>query len=189
MPNDTPRHRVSPIPPHPSRRSEAHHLGQTHPAPPPRDLRDPRARATLCYALPLAPALYLLARERGNRFIRMHAAQALIFFVGVGFMQALLFALVVILGNATAGSRAELPVSLALWGALIALGLAALTLWLRLLADAGRGRLRWRPILTPLAAWLEPLFANRAPPASNAGRARRNTAGGSAAPTEPGPWE
>jgi uncharacterized membrane protein len=112
--------------------------------------------------LPLAPALYLLAHERRNRFVRLHAAQALVFFAGLGIAQTLLFVVVVVLGNVTADSRAELPVSLALWSALIAFGLGALTLWLRLLAESWRGFLRRRPILSPLATRLEALSSRLA---------------------------
>jgi uncharacterized membrane protein len=99
----------------------------------------------------------MLARERRNRFVRLHAAQALVFFACVGLAQTLLFALVVLLGNAAAGSLAELPISLLLWGVLIALGIGAFVLWLRLLADAWGGRLRRRPVLSPLATQLERL--------------------------------
>ena len=169
-----PRPLANPIPPRPSHPSEA------------RDLRDPRVRAALCYALPLAPALYLLARERRIRFVRLHAAQALVFFVGVGLAQTLLFALVVVLGNETVGSWAELPAILLLWGAMIALALGALTLWLRLLTDSWRGRLRRRPVLSALATRLERLAAGLTRAASTAGRAGRNTAGRSATPPAPG---
>lgn len=186
MPNDTPRPRASLSRLRRSRPSEAR---QAHAAPSPRALRDPRARATLTYALPLAPALYLLARERRARFVRLHAAQALIFFAGIGLAQALLFALAVVLGNVAAGSWAELPVGLLLWGALLALGAGAFMLWLRLLAEAWNGRLRRRRVLSPLATRLERLAASFTRAVSSAGEASRNIphdACADAAPRSPG---
>ncbi|HEU0025945.1 MAG TPA: hypothetical protein VFQ25_02420 [Ktedonobacterales bacterium] len=190
MPSDTPRPRASHTRPRPSRPSEprlAGSHGQPRGALTPTTL-DPRGSATLGYALPLVPALYLLARERRNRFVRLHAAQALVFFACVALAQTLLFALVIFFGNVAVGTTAELPVSLALWGALIALGVGALVLWLRLLADAWHGRLRRRPILSPLASELERLTADLARAASNARRARRNSPHSSdvdATPTTP----
>src|SRR5579859_867385 len=192
MPSDMPPRPASPIPLRPSRPSEARKAHEARARRPAltaqyaRDLRNPRVRATLCYALPLAPALLMLARERRNRFVRLHAAQALVFYAGVGLAQTLPFALVVVLGNEAAGSWAELPAILLLWGAMIALVLGALTLWLRLLADAWRGRLRRRPAISALATQLERLAADLTRAASTAGRALRNTAGRSATPPAPG---
>ena len=186
-----PRRPANPTPPRPSRPSEARQAHEARArrsaltAQIARDLRDPRVRAALCYALPLVPALYLLARERRTRFVRLHAAQALVFFAGVGLAQTLLFALVVVLGNEAAGSWAELPVIVLLWGAMIALVLGAFTLWLRLLADAWRGRLRRRFVISGLATRLERLAAHLTRAASTAGRPRRNTASGSATPRAP----
>jgi uncharacterized membrane protein len=192
MPSDTPHPHASHTRPRPSRPSEPRPSGLTGPRGSHVRRRattiplDPRASATLCYALPLLPALYLLARERRNRFVRLHAAQALVFFACVALAQTLLFALVVFVGNIAAGTVAELPVSLAFWGALIALGFGALVLWLRLLADAWQGRLRRRPILSPVASELERLMADLARATSRTQRARRNDSDGNVAPTAPG---
>jgi uncharacterized membrane protein len=191
MPSDTPRPHASHTRPRPSRPSEPRPsslAGLRDPLDRPRATTiplDPRVSATLGYALPLVPALYLLARERRNRFVRLHAAQALVFFACVALAQTLLFALVIFFGNLAAGTAAELPISLAFWGALIILGFGALVLWLRLLADAWHGRLRRRPILSPVASELERLTADLARATSSARRPRRNDSHRNAAPTIP----
>lgn len=136
-------------------------------------LRDPRLRAALAYALPLAPALYLLWRERDNRFVRLHAAQALTFFTLVAVAQVVLFALVVMVGNLLPGGWLAAVVGLLFWAAFIALGVGGFTLWLRLLNDCAQGRVRRRRLLTPLAKRIESstlLFTRSASAAYHAGR-------------------
>jgi uncharacterized membrane protein len=129
--------------------------------------------AAFAYALPIAPALLMLARERRNRFVRLHALQALVFYVWVALAQSALYALLVISGNLTHA----LPVAVALFCVFLALfaalGLLALRTWLRLLCDALAGRRSWFPLLTWPADRLDRLFA-RGDHTSARGRAGKN---------------
>ena len=101
--------------------------------------RDPRTRAALCYVFPLAPALYLLWRERRDVFIRLHAAQSVVFFGGLAVAQTLLFVALVALGNwAPAGGWLS-ALGLLFWALFLALGLGGFALWLRLLKTARMG--------------------------------------------------
>ncbi|MGH2484451.1 MAG: hypothetical protein ACRDHE_00415, partial [Ktedonobacterales bacterium] len=105
-----------------------------------RTRRNPRVLAAFAYALPLAPALLMLARERRNSFVRLHALQALVFYVLVALAQSALYALLVVTGNYSH----SLPLAVALFCVFFALfgglGLLALRTWLRLLRDALAGR-------------------------------------------------
>lgn len=126
-----------------------------------RTRRNPRVLAAFAYALPIAPALLMLARERRNRFVRLHALQALAFYVLVALAQSALYALLVVTGNLSHA----LPVSVALFCVFFALyaalGLLALRTWLRLLRDALAGRRSWFPLISWPAERLDRLFARR----------------------------
>ncbi len=137
---------------------------------------DPRTRAALAYLFPLLPGLYLLWRERGNRFVRLHAAQAVVFFSAVALAQTILFIALVALGNWAPGGWWLTALGLFFWAAYIALGLGSLMLWLRLLNDCIRGRLRRRPLLAPLTTRLEVATLQFALSASAAYHARQNGA-------------
>lgn len=138
--------------------------------------QDPRTRAALCYALPLLPALYMLWRERRNRFIRLHAAQAVVFFSGMALAQTALLVAIIPLGNWVTSAWLATVLGLLFWAAFIALGLGGLTLWLRMLNDCVHSRLRRRPLLTPLAVRLEAVSLQFTQSASAAYHARRNDA-------------
>ncbi len=135
---------------------------------------DPRTRAALCYLFPLLPSLVTLWRERRNRFVRMHAAQAVVFFSAVALAQVILFAALAPLGNWIVDGWAPVALGLLFWAAFIALGLGSLTLWLRLLNDCAHARLRSRPLLTPLAVRLEVTTLQFTRSASAAYHTRRN---------------
>lgn len=137
--------------------------------------RDPRTRAALCYVIPLAPALYLLWHERRDVFIRLHAAQSVVFFCGLALAQTLLFAALVALGNWAPAGGWLIALGLLFWALFLALGLGGFALWLRLLNDCAHGRVRRRPLLTPLAARLHVATLHFARSASAAYHQRRNS--------------
>lgn len=119
----------------------------------------------------------MLWRERRNRFVRLHAAQSVVFFSAVALAQIGLFAALASLGNIVVDGWAPVALGLFFWVAFIALGLGSLTLWLRLLNDCAHARLRRRPLLSPLATWLEATSLRFTRSASAAYHTRRNRAG------------
>ena len=173
MPSDMPLPRENLSRPRPSRTERAASPEQSFAALAP---RDPRTRAALCYALPLAPGVYMLWRERQNRFVRLHAAQAVVFFAALALAQTLLFVAVIALGGLAQDGWAPVALGLLFWAAFIALGLGGFVLWLRLLNDCAHGRLRRRPLLSPLATRLEVTTLQFSRSASTAYHARRNDA-------------
>jgi uncharacterized membrane protein len=174
MPSDTPLPRANLTHHHPSP-TESVPLApdQSFPALAP---RDPRTRAALCYVFPLLPGLYLLWRERRNRFVRLHAAQSVVFFGAVALAQIILFIALVALGNWVSGDWAPPLLGLLFWAAFIGLGLGGFILWLRMLNECVHGRLRRRLLLTPITARLEAMTLRFAQSASAAYHARRNGA-------------
>ena len=112
-------------------------------------------RAALAYAIPFAPAIWLLARERHARFVRLHAAQSLVFFGLLALGQvALLIALIVAGGAITEpGMSVALGTLFLLLFGVLALG--GFSLWLLLLADAMAGRLYPYIGLSQLATLIE----------------------------------
>lgn len=137
--------------------------------------RDPRLRAALSYVFPLLPACYLLWRERRNGLIRLHAAQSLIFFGALGLAQTVLFVALVALGNWPAAGAWLTALGLLFWALFLALALGGFILWLRLLNDCAHGRVRRRPLLTPLAVRMDTLALRFTRSASAAYHQRRNT--------------
>lgn len=142
-------------------------------APERRTRRNPRVLAAFAYALPIVPAALMIARERRNGFVRLHALQALVFYVLVALAQSALYALAVVTGNLSH----SLPLAVGLFCVFFALfgglGLLALRTWLRLLRDALAGRRSWFPLISWPADRLDRLFA-RGVGASARGRAGKN---------------
>ena len=124
----------------------------------PRGRRNPRVIAALCYAVPYVVALWVLLRERRNRFVRFHAAQSLIFFMAIPLMQLVLFVALVVVGNIVGIGALAFVLGLFFIGAFLALGIGALFLWLRMLADCWAGQATVFPILGSLAHRLERLL-------------------------------
>lgn len=138
--------------------------------------REPRTRAAICYALPFAPGLYMLWHERRNRFIRLHAAQSVVFFGAAALTQMALFLVIIVLGNLLSGAGwLTTALGLLFWAILLGLSIGGFVLWLQLLNDCVHGRVRWRPILTPLALRLEVAALRFTRSASAAYHTRRNT--------------
>ena len=102
--------------------------------------RQTRMRAGLAYAIPFAPALVLLVKERRHRWTRFHAAQSLVFFTLLAVVQIALFAALVLLGGLIESLPAAALVGLAFYGLYLLAGIVGLVLWLRLMADAMAGR-------------------------------------------------
>ena len=176
MPSDMPLPRENLTVPRPSTTSgEPSAPGQSFPA---LAAGDMRTRAALSYAFPLLPGLYLLWRERDNRFVRLHAAQAVVFFSAVALAQIALFVAVIVLGGRLpTGGWLLTALGLLFWALFIALGLGSFVLWLRLLNECAHGRLRRRPLLAPLTTRLEVLTLQFARSASVAYHTRRNDEG------------
>jgi uncharacterized membrane protein len=158
---------------HPVPGGFAHHGGPRAPATGAGQY-NPRVLAALAYALPLVPALLLLARERRNRFVRIHAAQALVFFCLVGLAQASVFAALVVVGSVISSARLAIVLGLVAYSLFALLGLAGFVTWLLLLADAMAGRRRKRLVLSGLADVLDRILTRRAPPTSASAGPRRN---------------
>jgi uncharacterized membrane protein len=117
--------------------------------------RSPRARAALCYALPLVSAFVLLLRERRSPYVRLHAARALLFFVLILLAQSALLLWLVVLGNLATARWLAVAFGLLFYLAVPILGITALVVWLRLLNDALAGRAVPPTGLGHAAAWLE----------------------------------
>ncbi len=116
------------------------------------------------------------ARRGGprNRFVRIHAAQALVFFCLVGLAQASVFAALVVVGGVVSNARLTIVLGLVAYGLFALIGLAGFVTWLLMLADAMAGRRRKRLVLSGLADVLERILARRAPSASASASPRRN---------------
>ena len=117
--------------------------------------RNPRVLAALCYALPLVPAVVMLAIERRNRYVRLHAAQALVYFVFVACVQSLLFIAMVAAGTLLPGGIVEAIVGLTFYAVFLGLGILALIWWLHLLRGAMSGSVAFMPVVSPVAVLLE----------------------------------
>lgn len=151
--------------PHPSRSGPKQATGQPAaniPAPGPvtgqdgrRGRYNPRVIAALCYAVPYVVSIAVLLRERRNRFVRFHAAQALIFFVTIPLIQLILFIALIILGNTVSAGSWLVALGVIFIGAFLALGIGALLFWLWMLADCWAGQATRFPIIGRLAEWLE----------------------------------
>jgi uncharacterized membrane protein len=120
---------------------------------------NPRFRALLSYAVPFAPALVVLLHERRNAFVRLHAARALAFYGLIGVAQIVLFVALVLIGGFALDGIAAIAFGLLFYGLFGLLGIAAVGVWLRLLADAAAGTLTPVPLLTAAARRIEWGFA------------------------------
>jgi uncharacterized membrane protein len=118
-------------------------------------VRDPRVLAGLAYAVPLVPAVWILHRERHNRFLRLHAAQSLAFFLALALAQSALFAALVAVGGIVSSLGLAAVLGLVFLALFLVVGMTGLLVWLRLLAGAMSGRLTYLPVLSSLALRLE----------------------------------
>lgn len=116
--------------------------------------RNPRLLGALAYAAPLLPALALLLRERRNRFVRAHAAQALVFFSTLALAQVAIFALLVLAGGLTTNLRTATALAVVFALAWLALAALSFVAWTHLVAAALAGHVASLPLVTPLARGL-----------------------------------
>lgn len=156
----------------------AAHAG-AHP-PPALPPHSPRVKAALCYTVPLVPALYLLTHERRNRFLRLHAAQSLVFHALVGLAQVLLFAAVVVLGGAITSMTGALVAAAAVFALFAALTLVVAVSWAHLVAECIRGRTALLPLVGGWALWVEAFTARDVWARSRTARSGRTSPRGSA---------
>jgi hypothetical protein len=127
--------------------------------------------------VPLVPAVYLLTHEAHDRFVRLHAAQALVFHALVGAAQMALFGAVILLGGLIQSMTGALIAAAVLFALFAALLIVVAITWAHLVADCIRGRVALLPLVGGWALWVEALTARdvwvqrrsrRAPPAGNA---------------------
>lgn len=95
------------------------------------------------------------------RFVRLHAAQSLVFFGLLALGQVALYVALVMLGQTVADPTASFALGVLFLLLFGALGLGGFGLWLLLLADALTGRLRPYPFLSRLATLVERATAFR----------------------------
>lgn len=136
--------------------------------------RNPRVLAALAYALPIIPALVLLARERRNHFVRLHAAQSLVFFTLLAFAQAALYTALVLTGAFVTDAKTAIVLGLIFYALFALLGIVSFVVWLVLLADTMSGRRRRLPVLARLADRLDHMLTERVSPATDFRRPPRN---------------
>src|SRR5579871_5936970 len=99
MRTDAPREDLRPMPTRRTPRPAPRERAAGGDAAPAARRHDPRALAALCYSVPVVPSCMLLLRERRSRFLRFHAAQALVCFALVVAVQAVLYVLLVVAGG------------------------------------------------------------------------------------------
>jgi len=117
-------------------------------------------RAAVCYVVPLLPALGLLLRERSDRFLRLHAARALVYFGLLAMAQLALYAILVLLGGvAPPDGPMAMVLGLVFYVLFATLGLGSFLLWLALLRDAMAERFSRFPLLSGAAEGIERLVA------------------------------
>ena len=121
--------------------------------------RSPRVLAALCYAVPFVAAIVMLLRERRNRFIRVHAAQSIIFFAIILFAQTLLFIALIAIGGSISALPATALVGLLFYMVFALIAVFGFIIWLRLIADAMAGRHTRFPVLGSASLWLEGALA------------------------------
>lgn len=123
--------------------------------------RSPRVLAAFAYAVPIVSAALMLWRERSNRFVRIHAIQALVFYTLVGLVQSALYALVVKTGNISHSLSLALGLFVVFLVAFAVLGLWAMAIWLRLIRDALGGRRSRFKLISRVADWIDRLATRR----------------------------
>ncbi|HEV2237987.1 MAG TPA: hypothetical protein VGR57_15105 [Ktedonobacterales bacterium] len=114
------------------------------------------------------PALYLLARERRDHLVRLHAAQSLVFHGLVGLAQMVLFVAVVLLGGAIQSTTGALVAATAIFVLFAGLLLVVAITWAHLVADCIRGRVGLLPLVGHWAEWLEALATRASAPRQRA---------------------
>lgn len=117
----------------------------------------PRVLAVLCYSLPIVPAVVVLLRARRHRFLRFHAAQALIFSCLLALGQTAIYLLMLFAGELIRDLGQATIAALVFFALYAALGLLAFVGWFRLAGDCIDGRARKLPIVGDWAARLERL--------------------------------
>jgi uncharacterized membrane protein len=137
----------------------AHPSPATARVPSPFAPHSPRVKAALCYTVPLVPAVYLLAREERNRFLRLHAAQSLVFHGLVGGAQLTLFLALVILGGVIQSMTGALITAAILFVLFSMLLVVVAITWAHLVADCIRGQVALLPLVGAWAVWIEALTA------------------------------
>lgn len=146
---------TSPSPTHQKPFDDATAKQQHPPHPNARQRRAPQVRAALSYAIPFAPAIWLLTRERHARFVRLHAAQSLAFFGLLALGQVALCIALIGLGEIITEPNMSLALGALFLLLFIVLALGGFSLWLLLLADAMAGRLYPYLGLSQLATLIE----------------------------------
>ncbi|HEX6543307.1 MAG TPA: hypothetical protein VF040_16240 [Ktedonobacterales bacterium] len=136
--------------------------------------QNPRVVAALCYAIPCVASVVVLLRERRNRFVRFHAAQALIFFATILLTQLILFTALVILGNIVQANTWLVALGVLFIGGFLALGVGALILWLWMLADCWAGQATQLPLISRLALRLEQMLTEVRREVANSRTKREN---------------
>ena len=117
--------------------------------------RNPRIRAAFAYAIPVLPALWLLLRERRNRFVRLHAARSLTFFGGLALAQIVYFAALIAAGGAVTGLTVAAVLGVIFYALYLLLAALSFVFWLLLMRDALAGRATEYPLLGQWSQWLE----------------------------------
>lgn len=117
--------------------------------------RNPRLRAVSAYALPFLPALWLLVRERRNRFVRVHAARSLTFFGCLALAQIAFFAALVLIGGVISGVTTTELLGIAFYAVYVLIVALGFVFWLLLMRDALAGRASSYPLLGGWSRWLE----------------------------------
>jgi uncharacterized membrane protein len=120
-----------------------------------RRVHHPRALAALCYTVPIVPAWLILARERRNSFLRFHAAQAFVFHALIAVGQVAIYVLLLIAGGLIQDDFTALVAAVLAMIFFMSLGIAALILWLQLVADCLWGEAHALPIAGAWAVRLE----------------------------------
>jgi uncharacterized membrane protein len=117
--------------------------------------RNPRVWAAFAYAIPFLPALWLLVRERRNRFVRLHAARSLSFFGGLALAQIVYFAALIAAGGAVTGLTVAALLGVIFYALYILLAALSFVFWLLLMRDALAGKATAYPLLGRWSQWLE----------------------------------
>jgi uncharacterized membrane protein len=117
--------------------------------------------AVMCYSIPLVPGAWLLWRERHSRFVRFHAAQSVVSGALIAAGQIVISLLLLVAGGWIQDILAASLAAVVVVGLFLALGLAALLLWLRLVSACLDGQMRPLPLGAGWAAWLDRWTARR----------------------------
>lgn len=148
-------------------------LPSSQPGRPP---RNPRVLAAFAYALPVVPAALMLARERRNRFVRLHAIQALIFYGLVALAQSVLYVFLVTTGNISHSLRLAVVLFCVFFALFAAVAVFAVATWLRLMRDALAGNRSRFAVISRLADWFERLLARWSRPSGRGATAKNSPA-------------